>query len=226
MAKANRPIFLPSDKKESLIEIKNVEFEWHMGMSLSQKIKSMKSLHDCAKKQGIYPVLEISTRSEEMLGINLSAFNLLLRINNKTMIVESAYQGSKVFENDGPFMDLYNKPGKEIKNDTRLKESGKIIGFNFMNEDWPIEPKTLFYDWLYLSALIQNKHLSDNLFKYKGFSDIAFNPKKSVSCQARSAAIFVSLYNKGYLPEILNNKNLFLEVMNNTVKENDQQKLF
>lgn len=226
MPKANRPIFLPSNNKDKLIEIINIEFEWFMGMSLPQRVKSMKSLHDCAKKQGICPVLEISTKSEETLGVKLSAFNLLIRINNRIMTVESAYQGSKIFEKGGQYQDLYNMPSREIKVDDRLKKSGKIIGFNFLGDNWPVEPKTAFYDWLYLSALIQNKQLSDSLFKYKGFSDIAFNPKKSISCQARSAAIFVSLHNRGYLPELLDDKNLFLKVLDSTVKENNQQKLF
>lgn len=226
MAKACRPIFLPNHEKDYLIEIKNVQFEWHMGMSLSQKIKCVESLHTCAKKQGIYPVLEISTRSKETLGIKLSAFNLLIKINNRIMTVESAYQGSKIFEKGGPYEDLYNLPSREIKGDDRLKKSGKIIGFNFLGNIWPIEPKTAFYDWLYLFALVQNKQLSDGLFKYKGFSDIAFNPKKSISCQAQSAAIFVSLHKRGYLPEILDDKNLFLKVLGSTVKENNQQKLF
>lgn len=227
MSKANRPIFLPNNKRESLIEIRNIDFEWHMGMQFSQKVKNMKSFHSSAQIQGIYPILEISTRSDETLGNNLSAFNLKLKYNDKLLTVESAYQGSKVFESGGPFVDLYNLPGKEIKSDTRLKECGKIIGFDFMGEKWAIEPKTAFYDWLYLTALIQNENLYEGLFKYKGFTDIAFNPKKSINCQARSTALFVSLFQKGYLPKIINDKKLFIEIMEKFNPEKQkQQKLF
>jgi len=226
MAKAIRPVFLPSDKNDSLVDIINIEFEWHMGMSISQKKKSMESLHKQAKEIGLSPVLEISTRSEESVGINLSAFNLSIKTGESTMSVESAFQGSKIFENGGPFTDLYFLNGREVKKDNRLKESGNIIGFKFNNEDWPIEPKTLFYDWLYLSALKQNKHFSNALFNYKSFSDIAFNPKKSINCQAHSAALFVSLSKKGYIPEILNNKKLFIDLIKKYNKrKTEQQKL-
>ena len=226
MAKAIRPIFLPSDKEDELIVIKNIEFEWFMGMSLSQRKNSMRSLHARAKELGLFPILEISTKSDDVLGNKLSAFNLSLKIDNKTMTVEAAFQGSKIFKNGGPFRDLYHVSGTDIKKDARLKESGELVGFNFNGENWPLEPKTVFYDWLYLTALSQNQDLSSELLKYKGFSDIAFNPKKSFSCQAQSAAIFVSLQNMGYIPSILNDRTLFAAMIGKVARDNSQQKLF
>lgn len=229
MAKAIRPIFIPTEEGDKIVDIKNIEFEWHMGMALSQKKKSMNSLHEKAKELGIFPVLEISSRSDDVIGKKLSAFNLLFEMGNKKISVESVFQGSKIFEKGGPFRDLYFIPGWEIKKDVRLKESGKFIGFNLNNEDWPIEPKTLFYDWIYMTALIQNPDLSKELFKYKGFSDIAFNPKKSFSCQAYSAALFISLQKRGLVPKIFKDKKSFFDAINKYDKiktDTKQKKLF
>ena len=87
----NRPIFVPSIKKGSLVEWVPVEFEWFPGFSLSQKQKSIESLHSSARKQGIFPVLEVSTKSTTELGRRLSAFNLKLEVDGELHTLESVY---------------------------------------------------------------------------------------------------------------------------------------
>ena len=107
--------------------------------------------------------------------------------------VETAFQSSKVFENGGPYIDLLYKNSKQAKTDERLKTSGKLISFRFLNKDYPIEPKTLFYDWLYINVLEKNKELHKDLFQYNCFTDIEFNPAKSINCQAHAVALFISM---------------------------------
>ena len=75
--------------------------------------------------------------------------------------------------------------------------SGRLIGFNLLGEEWPIEPPTCFYDWLYISALIQHPDAVQELLNFHAFSDIAFNPEKSLNCQARSAAVFRRIIEPG-----------------------------
>ena len=96
-------------------------------------------------------------------------------------------------EHAWPYTDIYKKTSIEAKKDIRLKNSGQLIAFHYSNRDWPIKPQTLFYDWLYLSALKQNPNLSEQLLEYNAFSDIEFNPSKSINCQAASAALYKSL---------------------------------
>lgn len=71
-------------------------------------------------------------------------------------------------------------------------------------------PRTAFYDWLYLSALNQNKNLALHLLNFDGFTDIEFNPAKSINCQARAAALFVSLVRRNMLDDVLSSKDGFL----------------
>lgn len=183
---ANRPI-CHAIIKPPFYEAINIDFQFYSGFSLSQKQKCIKSLHEAYLNS--YPdrkPLEISSKSTMNLGISLSAFNLTLTNNTKTFSVECAFQGSKVFENGGPYIDLFDKTSKEAKKDERLKTSGNLIRFQYQNNDYPLEPKDFFYNWLYINALSQNKELTQQLLCYDSFSDIEFNPQKSINCQAKA----------------------------------------
>lgn len=190
-----RPYFLPY-KNGIGVEQKTIDFKYYSGFSTSQKLKTIESFHhEILQKYKNLKVLEISTKSNEEIGQKLSAFNLKSETINKKIpfTVETAFQSSKVFENGGPYKDLLEKTSKEAKTDERLRTSGKIISFNFFNKDYPTEPKTLFYDWLYINVLEKNKDLHKALFQYNCFTDIEFNPAKSINCQAHAVALFISM---------------------------------
>ena len=216
---AERPVFVSQLSDNFFFNEELIEFEWFAGMSVSQKQKSISSLHDEASKKGIQTILEVSTKSDNELGSKLSAFNLsfINQIGNE-IFVESAFQGSKVYATDGPHTDLYSKTPIEAKRDPRIDNDKQIIGFEYFGESWANEPKTLFYDWLYMYALQFNiEHSGDDIYKsildYDAFTDIEFNPKKSLNCQARACAVFVSLYRKNLLVSALKNRKSFLKIL-------------
>jgi hypothetical protein len=191
-----------------------LEFQWYPGFAKVQAQKSIASLHEEANSKGWGPVLEISSKSENPIGVALSAFNLVLQQSNRpSMSVEAAFQGSKVFERGGPFRDLYQASSREAKKDERLRLSGNLIKFDFFGEEWPTWPLTAFYDWLYMTALSQNPELSEQLSGYRAFSDIAFNPEKSLNCQARAAALFVALQHASLVDEAVSSKASFLRLL-------------
>ena len=190
---ASRPIFVPRPDGPPYVSEVSVAFRWYPGLAKAQAQKSIRSLHLAASEKGIIPVLEISSKSTDALGVALSAFNLAITVGGIETSVECAFQGSKVFRNGGPYTDLYRSSSKEAKTDRRLKESGELVAFRLFDVSFPTEPKTAFYDWLYITALTQNPALASRLVRFQGFSDIAFNPERSVNCQARSAALFVGL---------------------------------
>ncbi|WP_109077934.1 DarT1-associated NADAR antitoxin family protein [Aggregatibacter kilianii] len=194
IGKTIRPIFIPQKNGIGVIE-QNIEFDWHMGMSAEVRRRSIISLHEKAKEAGFNYILEASSKSEQSIGIQLSAFFLK---NIKGYPVENLFQSSKVFVNGGPYRDLLTVTPREAKKDSRLRESGEMIKFTFNQKDFPLEPKSLFYDWLYLNVLFSDRNidLKDEFFSnhFDAFSDIEFNPQKSFSCQARTLALCVSLY--------------------------------
>ena len=210
---ARRPVFVPLNKHDHLVNEVDIEFFWSPGFAPVQKKKNIIALHEAAKENGLYPLLEVSTKSDELLGQRLSAFSLKIETDDGALSIEAAFQGSKVFETGGPYVDLYKRNGREAKKDARIRTSGKLIGFNFMGIDWPLIPKTAFYDWLYLKALQRHQGYLEKLFVYKGFTDIEFNPKRSINCQARTCALLVSWMKLNCLDSALSSQDSFINIV-------------
>jgi hypothetical protein len=210
---AVRPVFIPCSSGIGVREV-SVEFKWFPGMAVSQAQRSIASLHEEAGKSGLHDLLEISSKSTDENGVALSAFNLKFTTlkYNRTFSVETAFQASKVFEHGGPFKDLLDADSRAAKRDERLKTSGRLLKFVFLKSEFPLRPTTYFYDWLYINALAKNRELWDAVTHASGFTDIVFNPEKSVNCQAFSAALFSSLNHAGKLEEALESPGSFLTV--------------
>ena len=51
------------------------------------------------------------------------------------------------------------------------------------------------------------------LDQYGGFSDIEFNPQRSINCQARSVALFLSLTKRGQLDEAMGSAGDFIRIL-------------
>lgn len=212
---ANRPVYVSLEKFPYVKRV-DVEFKYYPGFSAKQKVLSIRSLHAAFKN--LYPeksVLEISSKSEDELGVNLSAFNLKIKVANfdKVFSVESAFQSSKVFEGGGPFKDLLYKSSREAKTDSRLRNSGALKAFKYFDRIFPLEPKTYFYNWLYINALNLQTELAAEIWNFDAFTDIEFNPKKSVNCQAEAAAIFVGLNRAGLIESAVESEKNFLKIV-------------
>jgi len=222
---AKRPLFIPNTNAIG-VTIKEIDFIWYSGYSIIQKQKSIKSMHDNALKLGYANILEISTKSPENIGSQLSAFNLSATslIKSKKFTVEVAFQSSKIFEKGGPYLDILETDSRSAKKDLRLKTSGKLVGFRFFGRDFPLDPPTYFYDWLYINTLMKNNDLFSRFMKFKAFTDIEFNPKKSINCQAYSAALFASMLYHGIVINDIKDPIKFLEFNKNEYQSRRKDK--
>lgn len=223
---AERPIFIPATEGTALVRTRFVEFKWFPGMAPSQKQKSVDALHLAACAiPGIGKLLEVSSKSREEVGVALSAFNLSITTvkQHRTFSVECAYQSSKVFERGGPYTDILGMSSREAKRDDRLLSSGRLLGFRFFGNDWGLEPQTAFYDWLYINALKKKRDMADQLGQYSAFTDIEFNPERSINCQAYSVALFTSLHRRGLLEDATSSKEAFLRTVSKAVVSNARQ---
>ncbi|WP_071765977.1 DarT1-associated NADAR antitoxin family protein [Burkholderia ubonensis] len=224
---ATRSVFVPTDPPDIGVREVAVDFEWFPGMALSQARKSIASLHERADRLGLKNLLEISSKSPREEGVALSAFNLQFTTMKyqRTFSVEMAFQASKVFERGGPYKDLLEADSRSAKRDERLKTSGRLIAFKFFQREFPLSPLTYFYDWLYINAVAKNKRLWPALTSSSGFTDIAFNPGKSINCQAYSAALFVSLCRSQKLDDALVSPEAFLTITSEAHAKRDRELL-
>ena len=208
-----RPVFVPDSDKPYVSEV-SLDFEYFPGSSIQQKQRSVASLH--ASYVARFPssrVLEVSSKSERDIGVQLSAFNLMIEHPGRgSYSVECAFQASKVFLHGGPFVDLFNASSRAAKTDRRLRESGELVGFKYLTDQFPLEPKTYFYDWLYASALCRHDKLVEQVMMFDAFTDIEHNPERSINCQARSVAKVVGLARAGLLADALQSPRAFLEL--------------
>lgn len=193
---AIRPAWTVVDNR--IIQV-DYEFVFNPGFSKVQKQKNIQALHSAIGERA----LEISTKSFDNLGVNLSAFNLKLNGNP----LECVFQSSKKYENGGPYADLMFVSPKEAKRDERHYTSGRLISFVYNGKEFPLEPKTIFYDYIYLRAIREQFNTEElmEIIKFNFFTDIEFNPQKSINCQAKSVALIKLMLCKfGEIPNIDN----------------------
>lgn len=209
---AERPVFVPLFEGRRTVAEVPVSFTWHPGMAASQKKKNVIELHAAAAQRGINSLLEISTKSEREIGQKLSAFHQRIELADGFYPLESVYQASKVFDDGGPFLDLLHATPRDAKRDERLSASGRLIAFELEGERYPLDPPTAFYDWLYMRCLYPQREWLRRLSKIEGFTDIEFNPARSLNCQARSCASFVALQKRDLLDDALRSFASFVAV--------------
>ena len=210
---ASRSVFLPNFNGRGLAHERRFDFPWAAGFSAAQKKKNIISLHKEARRNGIGRVLEISSKSSERVGQRLSAFSLKVTVSGKEYCMESVYQGSKVFERGGPFVELYDKPPREAKRFMRSCDCGRLTGFELEGRRYPLRPKNAFYDWLYIRALVGHADWIGANIQYDAFTDIEFNPAKQVNCQARAFAEYLSLLKSARLQDAAADFETFAEML-------------
>lgn len=183
------------------------------GFAVSQKRKGIQLVHECFMRnfKGNQP-LEVSTKSELELGQALSAFNLK---DENGYTVERLFQSSKKFRDGGPYTDILDMTSSKAKKDERLRNSGPLVSFVLNDTEYPLQPTTAFYDWLYINTLLKNKDLVNQLIEsgYTDFTDIEFNPDKSLNCQAEAVALFLVILKDKDLDTLLNDGISFEEIV-------------
>lgn len=199
---ATRPAWTIHDGK---IIKEDFDFAWNGGFAISQKQKNINALHTAIKKAKGEEALEVSSKSTVSLGKELSAFSLQL----SGVYLENIFQAAKKYENGGPYMDLLDVSPKDAKRDERHQTSGRLLAFMREGETWPLEPKTVFYDFIYVSAVVEKYAYDLDLSEYQWFTDIEFNPKRSINCQARALTIYKLIKRENQF-EVLDNMEAWL----------------
>lgn len=184
----NTKIYKSTDDIWTPVIEEDIAFSFTYGTYRSTKINNMKVLKKEALDKGYREseLLEISTVSDNKFGNMLSALNLNIKLKSgREMSVENIYQLSK-------------KPNK-----------GHIEYFEFGPTRFSNEPKTMYYDYLYMLALYTHKEYWEYLENHKYFTDVFFNSCKQINTQARAAAIFKTFLGNTDFLEIMENSKDF-----------------
>ena len=205
---ATRPVFIPQVRSEQApVRQVSVSFTWHPGLAPARKRLNVAAMHAAihATLPELHRPLEVSSKSQVPLGVSLSAFNLTVASTKSGGVtcVESLYQASKVFATGGPYPQLYIRPAREVRQALKRHAGQPLMAFDLHGVRWPLEPRQSFYCWVYCQTLHRNPRLAAALGSYDCFTDIEFNPSRSVNCQAYAVALYAALARTGRLKQAL-----------------------
>ena len=133
--------------------------------------------------------LEISSRSSDRLGRDLSAMNLPAAGDPHGRSVEAVYQAAKCYGDGGPDAHVSRSGYEAKRRDRERRRQGPLAGFRHEGRQWPPETGSAFYDRLWTrSALRHCGHgVVERLQRYDGFTD-QFHRPRALACQAKTAA--------------------------------------
>jgi len=202
--------------------------DYHGGFSLVQKHKMIDSLHRRILETKNYRILEVSRRSKDSLGGELSAFHLSVKMDGQSYFVECIYQASKVFHENVQYIECLSLSPLEAKRLIQSKvetEKLSLTHFNLLGTDFPLHPETIFYDYLYIVALSQNPSLGNRVTDFDCFTDIEYNHKRQFASQARSCAIYKYLVENGLVEDAVKDYRNLLPIYHEVIVTN-QNNLF
>ena len=150
-----RTIFAPSAIAPYYTEI-IVDIDSEFSFEKSSLGNNIRLVHEEFRK--MYPdlpkPLEISTATyQKPQGMWLSAYRIKKNADGNSYPFESVYQGSKVFENGGPYRAIFRDLPANAKRNPSLRNSGKLTGYEFKEGEITIkaskEQREAFYNYLY-----------------------------------------------------------------------------
>lgn len=154
---ATRTVFYVNEKNEFVKS--NIYFKWNPGFSEAQTRKNVDAVHKGFLKQ--HPgakILEVSSSATDPNAIKASAFNLQVRTTHGNFTVEQVFQAGKVFKKNGIQNRLLTySPQQAKKIIKQINANDQLVGFEEFGSKFPLEPKTYFYNWIYICTVTKAK---------------------------------------------------------------------
>lgn len=217
-----------------------VNFRWQSGWNRQAKQMSAHNLHQgFLNKHPQAKLLEISSVGKNKIGVQTSAMHLNVYTSNPAkhglrtstvnsngkpygkFKVENVFQAGKVFQGQTPEQHqqstqrILNMNPVQAKHTTKAMNSrSQLKGFKMFGHQFPLQPKTDYYDYVYMHGLAQHPKLGKQIASHNAFSDFFAVPGKTINTQSKSCTLFTSLVKKhGWngMKKVLNNKKLFTQ---------------
>lgn len=211
---AKRLYFVAKPSYQGLIVEKTIEFEGFRGETLSQKHKSIEAMHHAIRAfESGGRILEVSSVSPDEIGKRLAGTHLFFRTREGDVYsVANIFESSKVFEHGGPYKDLLYADPETVSEDPRLRNSGRLLGFYFEDQPYGLVPRNLFFDYIYIQALMEQKELHEEIRRYDMVTDLEYSMGSMFASSARACAYFISLSKAELLEESLKSLESFQKI--------------
>ncbi|MDY5557468.1 DUF6977 family protein [Helicobacter sp.] len=147
--------------------------------------------------------------------------------NNQDSINYKGFEKYCCKENDNFYLKFQNLDSINLKKENPkrivadfLKQNNGLYLSHFQYQGIVFElfgnnpfSKSLFYDFIYFKAIQESLSEKEqmNILGFNIFTDIEFNPQKSINCQARSCALY-------HYAKLNNKVNFFMESKGNFIK--------
>ena len=127
--------------------------------------------------------LEISSRSRDPLGRELSAMNLPAAGDPRRRPVEAVYQAAKCYGGGGPDTPGCDSGYATKRRDRERRRDGPLSAFEHLGRRWPTETGSAFYDWLWPRSATARWRIGvvDRLREHDAFSD-QFHHAGALAC--------------------------------------------
>ena len=180
--------------KEGQCYFQNTMYDWFSGgnTETEQMQARVKSLHE---RFNLYlpgfNILEISSISEEPLGVEVSGLKLR---DSRGNLIEGVYRGSRVYEG-GQLKDLYHvDTASQAIHDKLGNDLGMFSEYDWYGQRVPTEPVTLMKHWIWCEAVYNQKDLREGILKYDAFTNYFSNTARDYfGCYPHAASILVAL---------------------------------
>lgn len=197
--------FAPSQKEKNRLSMQEAILEKEQNARILEV--STKSDFEFGKKLSAFN-LKLDNRPFECVFQEAKRFEIIDDINTNIELSEKGRGKRYIDISERLIYDdefCYIKPESDNPRELRailkafMEANNKIrlSHFDYKGERFELDAgfknsSSFFYDWLYFSALGENLNESEfkELVKFNIFTDIEFNHKKSINCQARSCALY------------------------------------
>ena len=126
--------------------------------------------------------------------------------------IECLYHSSKVFTDGTNFEFLKTYLPRDAKRYVRENSDKVLKCYKYKGREISLDTGTLFYDYIYICALLQHPEVSSSLIDYDLFTDIEFNEKKGLNCQARACAIYSYMLRTGTVDKYMESMESYMKI--------------
>lgn len=148
-------------------------------------------------------VIEFSSKSDHKSVKKLLPGKLTKVVDGKKMTINKIFKTAERVSSDDSsanniIVNVVNKTVVEVA----ARKEPKTIGYKYDGHIFSSRPRQMFYNYLYINALLEHQDRMAYLAEYDAFSDVQVASSSGNPVPAQAVAIYVSLARLGLLEKV------------------------